>query len=96
MALKVAIVIIVMGVLTRTGIHQTPVPIHPTQAKITVKIHPYDLTDPTTQQDSLDPQPRDKSVKSGHKEIRLAHHIIIAKTEVTTTDNRTTIKADDL
>ena len=90
-----AIVIIVIAVLTRTGIHQTPVVIHPTPDKITVRFHPYDLTNPTTQQDSLDPQPRGKPIKSGHKESHLAHHIIIARTEATTTDNHTTIKADD-
>ena len=84
-----------MGVLAKTGIHQTPVAIHPTPAKITVRFHLYDLIDPTTQRDSLDPQPRGKSVKSGHKEIRSAHRIIITRTEVTTTDNHTTIKADD-
>ena len=84
-----------LAVLTRTGIHQTPVVIHPTPDKITVRIHPYDLTDPTTQQDSLDPLQRDKSIKLGHRGIHSAHHIIIARTEVSTTDNHTTIKADD-
>ena len=89
------IVVIVIAVLTRTGIHQTPVVIHPTPDKITDRFHPYDLTDPTTQRDSLDPQPRGKSIKSGHKEIHSAHHIIIFRTEATTTDNHTIIKADD-
>ena len=84
-----------MEVLTRTGTLQIPIPIHPTQDKITVKIHPYDLIDPTTRQDPPDPQQRDKSVKSGHKEIHSAHHIISAKTEVGTTDNHTAIKAED-
>ena len=84
-----------MEVLTRTGTLQFPIPIHPTQAKITVKIHPADLIDPTTRQDPPDPQQIDKSVKSGHKEIHSAHHRITAKIEVGITDNRTAIKEED-
>ena len=90
-----ALVIIVMAVLTRTGSHQTPVVTQPTPDRITVKIHLYDLIDLTTQRDSLDPQPRGRLIKSGHKEIHSTHPIITAKTEASTTDNRTTIKADD-
>ena len=85
-----------MEVLTRTGMHQTPIPTHLTQAKITVIIHPADLIDPTTLQDPPDLQQRDKLVKSGHKEIHSARHIITARIEVGTTDNHTAIKADDM
>ena len=84
-----------MEVLTRTGTLKTPIPIHLTQAKITVIIHPYDLTDPTTLRDPPDPRQRGKSVKSGHKEIHSARHIITARIEVGTTDNRIAIKAED-
>ena len=84
-----------MEVLTRIGTLQLTIPIHPTQAKITVKIHPANLIDPTTRQDPPDPQQIDKSVKSGHKEIHSAHRRITAKIEVGITDNRTAIKEED-
>ena len=90
-----ALIIIEIAVLTRTGIHQTPVATHPTPDKTTIRIHPYDLINPTTQRNSLDPQPRDRLIKSDHKEVHSTHHIIVARTEVSTTDNHTTIKADD-
>ena len=84
-----------MEVLTRTGTLQFTIPIHPTKAKITVKIHPADLIDLTTRQDPPDPQQIDKSVKSGRKEIHSAHHRTTAKIEVGITDNRTAIKEED-
>ena len=87
--------IVEMEVSTRTGTLQFPIPIHPTQAKITVIIHPADLIDPTTRHAPPDPQLRDKSVKSGLRETHSAHHIITAKIEVGTTDNRTAIKEGD-
>ena len=89
-----ALIIIEIAVLARTGIHQTTVATHPTPDKITVRIHPYDLIDPTTQQDSLESQQRGKSIKSDHKENHSAHHIIVPRTEASTTDHRITIKAD--